>query len=330
MKAIIPVAGSGTHLRPHTYTQPKALIPLAGKTVLDFIIDQLQESGISEFILILGYLGEKIEKYVSQKYPQNKFYFIYQTDLLGVGHAISLAKEVVSNDEMMVVLGDTICEFDMKELIQAKGNFIGVRKVEDPRDFGVASIDTNFDIEELVEKPHIPRSNMALVGIYKIQDTALLFSCVNEIFKNKKNASDYNFTEILQCMIAKGASFKGFKVNNWYNCGKKESLINTNAILLSKSGSHSKSSSNHLKNTIILDPVFIGEDCEIENGIIGPYVSIGNNTKINNCLVRNSIIGSYAMLKDAVLTDSIIGSDVVVKGLNRTLNIGDNTEIDFG
>ena len=295
MKAIIPVAGTGTHLRPHTYTQPKALLPIAGKTVLDFIIDQLQESGINEFILILGYLGEKIEKYVIKKYPHDKFHFIYQTELLGVGHAISLAKDLVGNDEMIVVLGDTICEFDMKELIQSNGNYIGIRKVEDPQNFGVASIDTNFIIEELVEKPHIPRSNMALVGIYKIKDTQLLFTCVSEIFKNKENTSNYNFTEILQCMILKGARFNAFKVNNWYNCGKKQTLLNTNAILLSKFGNKILTNNSNLQNTIIQDPVFIGENCNLENCIIGPHVSIGNNTKINNCLVRNSIIGSFTI-----------------------------------
>src|SRR5436190_6843225 len=162
MKAIIPVAGAGTKLRPHTYTQPKALIPLAGKTVLSIIIDQLCEAGIKEFVFIVGYLGEKIQDYVKEKYPELTAHYVHQVDRQGIGHAIRLTRNIVDNDEVFVVLGDTICEYDVQEVVDSPYSMIGVRKVDDPRDFGVAEIAEDGLIVHVVEKPQIPKSNMAL------------------------------------------------------------------------------------------------------------------------------------------------------------------------
>jgi glucose-1-phosphate thymidylyltransferase len=139
MKAIIPVAGAGTKLRPHTYTQPKALIPIAGKTILSFIVDQLHEAGIQEFIFIVGYMGEKIQDYVTQTYPNLTTHFVHQTERQGIGHAIELTESLVGNDEVFVVLGDTVCEYDVKEVLENPHSMLGIKKVEDPRNFGVAS-----------------------------------------------------------------------------------------------------------------------------------------------------------------------------------------------
>src|SRR5690606_31819759 len=172
MKAIIPVAGAGTKLRPHTYTQPKALIPLAGKTVLSIIVDQLKEGGINEFIFIVGYLGEKIQDYVKTNYPDINAHFVYQNDRQGIGHAVRLTRSIVKNDEVFIVLGDTICDFNLKEVIASPTSMIGVKKVDDPRTFGVAELEEDR-ITHVVEKPQIPKSNLALVGIYKIKETDL-------------------------------------------------------------------------------------------------------------------------------------------------------------
>src|SRR5688572_27372646 len=160
MKAIIPVAGAGTKLRPHSYTQPKALIPLAGKTVLSIIVDQMREAGINEFIFIVGYLGDKIRDYVQLKHPDIKAHYVQQIDRQGIGHAIQLAKNVVDNDEVIVVLGDTICEYDVQAVVKFDGSMLGVKKVDDPREFGVAELDDEGYIDHVVEKPHIPKSNM--------------------------------------------------------------------------------------------------------------------------------------------------------------------------
>src|SRR5215210_795188 len=184
MKAIIPVAGAGTKLRPHTYTQPKALIPLAGKTILSIIVDQLLDAGIHEFIFIIGYLGEKIQDYVKERYPDLTTHFIQQSERYGIGHAISLTKDIVGDDEMFIVLGDSICEYNVKEVLDNPHSVLGVKRVDDPRDFGVAEINEDGFIGRVVEKPHIPKSNMALVGIYRIKETPVLFNCLDNNIRN--------------------------------------------------------------------------------------------------------------------------------------------------
>jgi glucose-1-phosphate thymidylyltransferase len=330
MKAIIPVAGAGAKLRPHTYTQPKALIPIAGKTILSFIVDQLNDAGITEFIFIVGYLGEKIQEYVHQTYPHLTTHFVYQNERQGTGHAIELTRNIVGNDEVFVVLGDTICEYDVKEVVDSPYSMLGIKKVDDPRNFGVATISEDGFIEQVVEKPAIPKSNMALVGLYKIKETHFLFECLHHLFtQNIKTQGEYNLTDALDCMIKRGAKFQPFKVKNWFDCGKKETLLESNATLMKKFGGHI-SEEIKSENSILIPPVSIGAGCVIKNSIIGPHVSIGANTTIQFSTVRDSIIGSYTNLYEVVLDNSLIGSDASVKGLSRSLNIGDNTEIDFG
>src|SRR6478609_4771349 len=330
MKAIIPVAGAGTKLRPHTYTQPKALIPIAGKTILSFIVDQLKDAGITEFIFIVGYLGEKIQDYVKENYPDLTTHFVFQNERQGTGHAIELTRNIVGTDEVFVALGDTICEYDVKEVVNSEYSMRGIKKVDDPRNFGVASVGEDGFIEQVVEKPAIPKSNMALVGLYKIKETDFLFACLHHLFtQDIKTLGEYNLTDALDCMIKRGAKFKSFKVKNWFDCGKKETLLESNATLLKKFGGQVHESVLS-QNSIIVPPVSIGPGCVLKNAIIGPHVAIGANTNIQYSIVRDSIIGSYTNLFEVVLDNSLIGSDASVKGLSRSLNIGDNTEIDFG
>ena len=330
MKAIIPVAGAGAKLRPHTYTQPKALIPIAGKTILSFIVDQLHEAGINEFIFIIGYLGEKIQEHVKVAFPHLTCHFVQQNERWGTGHAVELTKNIVGSDEVFVALGDTICEFDVKEMVNSPYSMLGVKKVEDPRLFGVAEIGTTGFIERVVEKPSIPKSNMALVGLYKIKETEFMYDCLSQLFKeNIKTNGEYSLTDALEFMIQRGAQFKAFKVKNWFDCGRKDTLLESNATLLKKSGGNV--SDNHdFPGTIIIPPVSIASNCVIKDSIIGPHVAIGPNTNIQQSIVRESIIGSYTNLFEVVLDNSLIGSDASVKGLSRSLNIGDNTEIEFG
>lgn len=329
MKAIIPVAGAGTKLRPHSYTQPKALIPLAGKTVLSIIVDQLKEAGIHEFIFIVGYLGEKIEDYVEARYPDLKAHYVHQTDRQGVGHAVELTKDLVGGDEVFVVLGDTICEYDVKEVLNSPESMIGVRKVDDPRDFGVAEINEKGLIEHVVEKPQIPKSNMAMVGIYKIRESNQLFDCLeSNISQGLRSYGEYNLTDALDCMIRSGVHFRPFRVENWFDCGRKETLLESNALLLKKFAT--PADAEQYENTVIVPPVSIGAGCIIKNSIIGPNVAIGENTTVDYSIVKDSIIGSYSNLFDIVLADSVVGSDTNLRGESRSLNIGDNTSIDLG
>lgn len=329
MKAIIPVAGAGTKLRPHSYTQPKALIPLAGKSVLSIIIDQLKEVGINEFIFIVGYLGDKIQDYVKAKHPELKAHYVHQADRQGVGHAIRLTRSIVNQDEVMVVLGDTICEYNVQEVVMSPYSMIGVRKVEDPREFGVAEIEDDGFISHVVEKPQIPKSNMALVGVYKIKESDQMFQCLeNNIRTGLRSHGEYSLTDALDCMIQMGAKFQSFKVENWFDCGRKETMLESNALLLKKFAPETDAS--QYENTVIIAPVSLGAGCIIKNSIIGPNVSIGENTTIDYSIVKDSIIGSFSNLFDIVLDDSVIGSDTNLRGETRSLNIGDNTSIDLG
>ncbi|MEO7120537.1 MAG: sugar phosphate nucleotidyltransferase [Ginsengibacter sp.] len=330
MKAIIPVAGAGTKLRPHTYTQPKALIPLAGKTILSINVDQLHEAGINEFIFIVGYLGQKIQDYIKKKYPDLTCHFIFQNERKGTAHAVELTRKIIGDDEVFIALGDTICEYDINAVLSSPFSMLGVKKVDDPRSFGVAQIDEKGFISNVVEKPAIPKSNMALVGLYKIKDSTILFKCLEKIFVNNiKSHDEFNLTDALECMIESGEKFKSFKVENWFDCGRKDTLLESNSILLEKFGGVI-AESNKFENTIFIPPVSIAEGCDIKNSIIGPHVAMGENTVVNFSIVKNCIVGSFSKLFDVVLENSLIGSDTEIRGETRSLNIGDNTEIDLG
>ena len=334
MKAIIPVAGAGTKLRPLTYTQPKALIPMAGKTILSVIIDQLREGGVDDFVFVIGYLGEKIQRYLERNYPDLKYTLVTQNDRRGTGHAIWLTHDVVGSEEVLIVLGDTICDYDLKEILASKTSMIGVRKVDDPRSFGVAELDDDDRVLKVVEKPLIPRSNMAMVGVYYVKETEAMFAALHaHMSAGMEEGGEYHLTEALQQMIDQGIPIRAFRVANWFDCGKKETLLSTNAILLRKLYEEEEApvlEQYKYKGAVIIPPVSIAEGCNISHSIIGPNVTIGEFTTIESSIIHDSIIGSYAELKEVVLHSSIIGSDAFIRGLSQSLNIGDNTEIDLG
>lgn len=330
MIAIIPVAGAGTNLRPHTYTQPKSLIPVAGKPILGFIIDQLLENGVKEFVFVIGYLGEKIKDYVSLNYPNIQKKYVVQEVREGLGHAIWLTKDVIpKKSEVLIVLGDTIIDVDWKKFMQIKTSVLGVKKVTDPRKFGVVAADANGKIMHVVEKPSIPKSNMALVGLYKIKEYDTLIKSIDHNIKhNIRSNNEFYLTDALQEMIHRGVKLESFKVDNWYDCGQKEILLKTNALLLSKRKKVATYKKD-LHNCIIIEPIHIGKNSVIKNSIIGPNVTIGDNATIYDSIIRDSIIGSYTKLNDVVLFNSLIGSDSVIWGSSQSLNIGDNTELDL-
>ena len=332
MKAIIPVAGAGTKLRPLTYTQPKALIPIAGKTILGVIVDQLLDAGVTEFVFVIGYLGEKIQRYIAKTYPNLKHTFVNQNDRRGTGHAIWLTRDAVQDDEVMIVLGDTVCDYNVKDIINSPVSQIGVRKVDDPRGFGVAELDNKDMVVRMVEKPLIPKSNMAMVGIYYIKETKAMFAALERHLSNAADENgEYHLTNALQHMLEDGIALHAFRVNNWFDCGKKETLLSTNAILLKQmEDEHPDREPQTFDTTVIIPPVNIAEGCLIRHCIIGPNVTIGEFTKMESSIIRDSIIGSYAELQQVVLNSSIIGNDAYVRGLSQSLNIGDNTEIDLG
>ncbi|MFI5218359.1 MAG: sugar nucleotidyltransferase [Bacteroidia bacterium] len=330
MKIIIPVAGIGSKLRPHTHTQPKALVPVAGKPILSHIVDYLIENGFSDFIFIIGYLGDKVEDYIHSKYPNIKSSFVVQEPREGTGHAVHLTKNKINaGDELLIVLGDTIIDYDLKSIINQPHSLLGVKKVDDPRNFGVVELNNDGFIIRAAEKPAIPKSNLALVGIYHIKEASKLFDAIDWTIKNNiRTRDEFNLTDAIQRMIEKDEKFSTFQVGNWFDCGNKSSLLETNATLLKRIKAD-EIKNYHFQNTIIIQPTIIAANCDISDSIIGPNVSIGEHTIIKSSIISDSIIGSYSQLETAVLHQSVVGSDAYLKGLSQSLNIGDSTEIDF-
>lgn len=330
MKAIIPVAGAGTRLRPLTYTQPKPLIPVAGKPIIDLIVDQLMSVGIDEFVFVIGYLGEKIQLHIESKYPNLKKEFVVQQSRQGLGHAIYVAKEAIKDcGEIIIFLGDTILDVDFDKFLSSEHSVLGVKTVVNPRDFGVVELGEDGFVSKVMEKPKIPKSNLAMVGLYKLKEVdALLNAIERNIKKDKRTHDEIQLTDGIMDIIEEGVKIKTIKVNNWFDCGKKEILLETNTKLLDDEG-YASANLPEFDNTIIINPVAIGENCKITNSIIGPHVTIGDNVHINYSIVKESIIGNYASIDDVLLTESIVGNDAAIKGHSQSLNIGDNTEIDF-
>lgn len=332
MKAIIPVAGIGVKLRPHTHTQPKALVPIAGKPILAHIVDTLVWGGIKDFVFVTGYLGSKIESFISSTYGNQelRISFVAQEPREGIGHALWSAKKHIKGEkEILIMLGDTILNLPLKAFLSSDKTVLGTSKVSTPGNFGVAEVGRNGLVKKVVEKPKIPKSNLAMVGIYKITNPQLLIEGIDHIFENGITThGEYQLTDALMYMIEKGEEMVTMDVTNWYDCGKKESLLEANAIMLNTSEFRDVGKLNYPK-TIIIPPVSIGKNCKISSSIIGPNVAIGDNTIISYSIIKNTIVGSFSELQSAVLHSSIIGNDTSLKGLSQSLNIGDNTEINF-
>ncbi|MCB0704007.1 MAG: NTP transferase domain-containing protein [Saprospiraceae bacterium] len=330
MKAIIPVAGAGTNLRPLTYTQPKPLIPVAGKPIISFIIDQLTDCGVEEFVFVIGYLGEKIRNFVEEAYPDLKKTFVNQGIREGSGHAIWTAREEIRGaDEIIIFFGDTIVDLDFDKFLSTPDSCIAVQEVPEPGSFGVVEINRKEQVIRAEEKPKIPMSNLAMVGFYKIREPDILLDALDyNIQNNIRTDGEFPLTDGLMGMIERGRRISILRVDRWFDCGQKEVLLETNALLLDKAGYASTDLPNY-ENTIIIHPVTIGVNCDIKNSIIGPHVTIGSHAKISSAIIKNSIIGNYAGLKEVVLEGSVIGNDTSITGLGQRLNIGDNTEIDF-
>jgi glucose-1-phosphate thymidylyltransferase len=324
MRAIIPVAGIGTRLKPHTHSTPKALLNVGGKPIIAHILDKLLEEGINKVTFVIGYLGDRIKDYVEKKYPSVQSSFVEQEKMEGLGHAIYTAIPTFDEDEIFIILGDTIFDVNLKEVFKNKVSSLGVKEVEDYKRFGVAVV-KNGVIEKLVEKPQLPVSNLALVGLYYVSNRKILVDSLNELVKKDiRTKGELQLTDALQIMIDKGEKVTTFPVDGWYDCGKPETLLSTNQFLLNK-----KSCFKPRESVVINQPVFIAEDADITNSVIGPYATISSGCKIKESIIRNSIIDSNAQVEKALLNNSIIGSNSFVRGAYKRLNSGDSSEIDF-
>ena len=324
MKAIILLAGLGTRLRPHTYSKPKPLVPVAGKPVLGHILDSLDGLQIDETIFIVGYLGEQIEKYVAEHYPKMRARYVEQNEMKGQAHAIRLAKDFI-DQEVLIIFGDTIWETDFARLARVQGDgLIYTKEVPDPRRFGVALLKDGF-VTKFVEKPATPVSRLAVVGVYYFRNWQQLLSALDALIeRNIQTKGEYFLADAMQLMIEDGAQLEAETIPVWEDCGTVPAILQTNRYLLTKQGSHARD----LPGSVILSPVYISDNARIVNSIIGPNVSISEDATVENSIVRDSIISEGAHIENRVLEGSLIGKDALVRGTFQRLNVGDSSEID--
>ncbi|RME43667.1 MAG: nucleotidyltransferase [Chloroflexi bacterium] len=327
MKVIIPVAGRGTRLRPHTHTKPKPLVTVAGKPVLGHVLDTLGNLRPDEIIFIVGYLGEQIEEYVESHYDFAARY-VEQKELKGQAHAIGLAKEYIDGP-VLIIFVDTIADanLDMLPRLEADGA-IFVKQVEDPRRFGVVTLDEQGYITRFVEKPDRPISNLAVIGIYYLKDSALMFECIDELIaRDIQTKGEYYLADALQLMVDRGSRLVAPTVEVWEDCGTPEAVLQTNRYLL-ENGRAEDASSDAI-NSVIISPVHIHPTAHIRNSVIGPYVTVAAGCRIEDSIIRDSIIDEGSIIVDTMLDRSLIGKDAFVKGRFRRLNVGDSASVDF-
>jgi glucose-1-phosphate thymidylyltransferase len=322
MKVIVPVAGIGSRLRPHTYTQPKALLHVVGRPIIDHILEPIVRLDPEEVIFVIGFMGEQVEAHVRKnfRFPCR---FVSQDKLLGLGYALNLALEDISSGPLLVVLGDTIVDVDLRSFVSAGKYSLGLRQVDDPKRFGIAEIKEG-KIVGLEEKPEHPKSDMAVIGLYYFEDASLLKSLLAEhVRSGRTTRGEIQFTDALEQLIRQGVSFTPFEVREWYDCGKVETLLATNRHLLERTNS-----SPAPDGSVVIPPVFIAPGARVSRSVIGPHVSISDGAVISESVIRNSIIGEGAVVERAVLEDSLVGRGTTVRDEARVLNVAQSSGSD--
>ena len=322
--AIVPAAGAGTRLRPHTHTTPKALLLVAGKPILAHILDQIEAGAPEKVVLIIspGEHGDRIREYAASR-TDFKFECVVQQEALGLGHAVAQAKSAAGKAPLLIVLGDTIVRSKIGDLVR-DGSGIGVCEVSDPRRFGVALV-RGERIVELVEKPERPVSNLALVGLYYIANGPLLFQCLEtNVREGRLTRGEVQLTDALQLLIERGEELRPFPIEDWYDCGNTDTLLETNRALLDLLA---KPVSR--EGVVVLPPVALDPTAEVTAAVIGPHVTIGPRAQVRQAMVRNSIVNEGAVVEDILLEGSVVGENAVVRGAYHRLNVGDSSEVEY-
>lgn len=335
MKVIIPAAGTGTRLFPHTHTKPKPMVYIAGKPIIGHILDRMIDLEPEEVILVVGYHKEQLMSYVKEHYEgMFNIRYVEQENRLGLGHSVYITREYVEDSDIMIALGDMIfksgyLEFYNKHTENEKcAGSIGVREVEEPRKYGIVELEQSTPcIKKLEEKPEKPASNLGIAGVYFIKDTHMLFEILERMIENNiRSRGEYQLTDALQEMINSGSKLKTFKVSSWYDCGHAKSLLETNQVLLDEKENICAYES---ADSVIIHPVAIGKNVRLTNSVIGPHASIAEGTIVESSIISNSVIGSRTNISNVNLQSSIVGDDANVVGKHNSLNIGDASSIEF-
>ena len=330
MKVVIPTAGYGTRLRPHTWSKPKPLISVAGKPVLGHVLDMFATlPRLEEVIFIVGYLGGQIEAYVRQAYPQLRCRYVEQPEMLGQSHAIWLAREGLTG-AMLMVFVDTLIEADLANIEQpGVGALAWVKQVPDPRRFGVAEVGADGWVTRLIEKPASIDNNLAVVGFYYFERSEDLISAIEQqMARNAQLKGEFFLVDAINIMLEQGLRMRTRSVQIWQDCGKAESLLETNAYLLDHGRDNSDVASKR-NGVVVVPPVFIDPSADVSESVIGPHVSIGPECSIRRSVLRNSIVDAGSHIVDTTLSASLIGREARVIGRDRTLNVGDSSEVGF-
>lgn len=324
MDIILPVAGFGTRLRPHTWSKPKPLVTVAGKAMLAHVLDRVMPVNPGKIVFITGYLGEKIETWARETYPGVELIFVEQPEMLGQSDAIYRTREYLDGDALML-FPDALFEADFTTLTSRDVDGVAFTKyVEDPSAYGVALVDDEGKISKLIEKPQEPVSHEAVIGIYYFRDVKDLFSAIEEQVEKKIQLNgEYFIADAIQIMIDRGARFEIEQISIWEDCGNVEALLDTNRYLL---GAEPPSPAQRA-GSLIVPPSFVHRDARLEDAVVGPYASIGAGTVIRNSVVRDSIVEEDALIVDAILQRSVIGTKTVIQGSARSISVGENGKV---
>jgi glucose-1-phosphate thymidylyltransferase len=328
MNIIIPMAGMGKRMRPHTLTVPKPLIPIAGKPIVQRLVEDIAKvcgSEVNEVAFIIGRFGTEVEKKlldIAQSVGA-KGSIHYQDEALGTAHAILCAQEALEGN-VVVAFADTLFKADFT-LDTSKEGIIWVQQVEDPRPFGVVKINAQQQITDFVEKPVEFVSDLAIIGIYYFRDGAYLRSELQYLLDNDiKDKGEYQITNALENMKNKGTQFEPGQVTEWLDCGNKDATVYTNQRYLEYiKDANLVAASAQIENSVIIPPVFIGENVRIHNTVVGPHVSIGKGSQVTDSIIRNSIVQENTYIADAHISNSMLGNFVKFEGKSSDLSIGD-------
>ena len=330
MKIVIPMAGYGTRLRPHTWSKPKPLVTVAGKPVLGHVLDMFETlPSIDEVIFIVGYLGTQVQDYVARAYPGLKARYVEQTEMLGQSHAVWLAREGLSGP-MLLVFVDTLIDTDLSGLASEKAEGIAwVKAVPDPRRFGVAELGPDGLVRRLVEKPQDAANNLAVVGMYYLRQAERLISAIETQMADKTMLhGEFFLADALTILLQQGLKMRVQPVDVWHDCGKPDTLLETNRYLLER-GSDNSALAAQRPGVVVIPPVYIDPAAVVTEAVIGPNVSIGAGCEVRRSLVQDSIIDEGSQILDTALSASLIGREARVIGRYRSLNVGDSSEIGF-
>ncbi|MGD8730935.1 MAG: sugar phosphate nucleotidyltransferase [Anaerolineales bacterium] len=328
MKIVIPMAGFGTRLRPHTWSKPKPLVSTAGKPVLGHVLDMFSSiSNVDELIAIVGYLGDQIEDYIHAAYPQWKARFVTQEEMLGQSHAIWLAREGLEGP-MVLAFVDTVIDADLSILENEAADAVAwVKEVEDPRRFGVVELKDDGFVKEIIEKPSDPSNNLALVGFYYFKEAKKLIDAIEkQMDAGTQLGGEFYLADAVNIMLDEGLKMRVEEVNIWKDCGKPGPLLETNRYLLD-TGRDNTQDALQRDGAVIIPPVYIAPTAAVSESVIGPYVSIGPECVIQQSVIRDSIVEEGSRIESSHLEKSIIGRNASVVGRYQQLNVGDESTI---